>query len=43
MAKRLPATAAPLPLEAYAAQFEDLFVQRSQREGFRRYLEGTVR
>jgi hypothetical protein len=40
--KRLPATAAPLPLEAYAAGFDDLFTQRSQREGFRRYLEGLL-
>jgi len=40
--KRLPATAAPLPLEAYAAGFDDLFTQRSQREGFRRYLEGVL-
>jgi len=42
MTKRLPATAAPLPLEAYAAHFDDLFNQRSQREGFRRYLEGLL-
>jgi len=40
--KRLPATAAPLPLEAYAAGFDDLFARRSQREGFRRYLEGLL-
>ena len=42
MTKRLPATAAPLPLEAYAAQFDDLFARRSQREGFRRYLAGLL-
>ncbi len=42
MTKRLPATAAPLPLEEYAAHFDDLFAQRSQREGFRRYLEGLL-
>jgi len=42
MTKRLPATAAPLPLEEYAAQFDNLFTQRSQREGFRRYLEGLL-
>ena len=42
MTKRLPVTAAPAPLEEYAAQFDDLFVQRSQREGFRRYLEGLL-
>ncbi len=33
MTKRLPATATPLPLEEYAAHFDDLFAQRSQREG----------
>jgi SRSO17 transposase len=42
MTKRLPTTTAPLPLEAYAAQFDDLFARRSQREGFRRYLEGLL-
>jgi len=42
MTARLTVTAAPLPLEAYAAQFDDLFTQRSQREGFRRYLEGLL-
>jgi hypothetical protein len=42
MTKRLPATAAPLPLEAYAGRFDDLFAQRSQREGFRRYLAGVL-
>ena len=42
MTKRLLATAAPLPLEAYAAQFDDLFARRSQREGFRRYMEGLL-
>ncbi len=36
MTARLAVTAAPLPLEAYAAQFDDVFTQRSQREGFRR-------
>ncbi len=40
--RRLPATAAPLPREAYAAEFDDLFARRSQREGFRRYLEGLL-
>jgi len=40
--KRLSATAAPLPLEEYAARFDDLFARRSQREGFRRYLEGLL-
>jgi hypothetical protein len=42
MTKRQPAAPAPGPLEAYAAQFDDLFAQRSQREGFRRYLEGLL-
>lgn len=42
MTTRLPVTAAPEPLEAYAAQFDDLFAQRSQRDGFRRYLEGLL-
>lgn len=42
MTKRLAATAAPLPLEEYAAAFDDLFARRSQREGFRRYLEGLL-
>jgi len=42
MTKRLLATAAPLPLEEYAARFDDLFARRSQREGFRRYLEGVL-
>src|SRR3954453_18913433 len=42
MTKRLPATAAPLPLEEYAARFDDLFARRSQREGLRRYLAGLL-
>ncbi len=42
MTARLPVIAAPEPVEAYAAQFDDLFAQRSQREGFRRYLEGLL-
>ncbi len=42
MTARLSVTAAAVPLEAYAAQFDDLFTQRSQREGFRRYLEGLL-
>ena len=42
MTKRLSATAAPLPLEGYAEHFDDLFARRSQREGFRRYLEGLL-
>src|SRR4051794_19537737 len=42
MRKRLSATAAPPPLEEYAAQFDDLFARRSQRESFRRSLEGLL-
>src|SRR4051812_40446206 len=42
MTARLPVTAAPEHLEDYAAQFDDLFTQRSQRAGFRRYLEGLL-
>ena len=42
MTTRLPATAVPLPLEEYAARFDDLLAQRSRREGFRRYLEGLL-
>ena len=33
MPRRLPATPSAAPLEAYAARFDDLFAQRSQREG----------
>lgn len=32
----------PDPLEAYAAQFDDLFPRASQREGFRQYLAGLL-
>ncbi len=42
MTKRLPATAAPMPLEEYAARFDDLFTRRCQREGFRHYLAGLL-
>jgi len=42
MTARLSVTAAPARLELYVAQFDDLFAQRSQREGFRRYLEGLL-
>src|SRR5215211_5300054 len=42
MTTRLPVTAAPVPLEEDATQFDDLFAQRSQREAFRRYLEGLL-
>jgi SRSO17 transposase len=42
MTKRLPVTPSPAPLEAYAIRFDDLFLARAQREGFRRYLEGLL-
>jgi SRSO17 transposase len=43
MTKRLPATPAPSPLEAYAIRFDELFEARAQREGFRPYLEVLLR
>jgi len=42
MTQRLPVTAAPGPLEAYCQQFDPLFNQRNQRDGFRRYLESVL-
>jgi SRSO17 transposase len=39
MTRRLPVELAPGPLEDYAKRFDDLFLARAQREGFRRYLE----
>jgi hypothetical protein len=42
MTKRVPVESAPGPLEDYAAHFDDLFSKRTQREGFRRYLEGLL-
>ena len=32
----------PDPLEAYAAQFDDLFPRANQRAGFRQYLAGVL-
>jgi SRSO17 transposase len=32
----------PVPLEAYAAQFDDLFTRASQRQAFRQYLAGLL-
>src|SRR6266540_588594 len=32
----------PLPLEAYAAQFDDLFTRPTQRQAFRQYLAGLL-
>jgi SRSO17 transposase len=42
MTPRLAVPAAPAPLEAFAACFDDLLCRRSQRQGFRRYLEGLL-
>jgi len=42
MTERLPATPAPGPLEEYAQVFDILFAKRSQRESFRRCLEGLL-
>jgi hypothetical protein len=42
MTQRLPVPPAPVPLEAYCQQFDSLFHQRNQRDGFRRYLEGLL-
>jgi len=42
MSRRLPVPPAPGPLEAYADAFDDLFSHRSQRDQFRRYLEGLL-
>jgi SRSO17 transposase len=42
MTERLPATPAPGSLEEYAQAFDALFDKRSQRESFRRCLEGLL-
>jgi SRSO17 transposase len=42
MSHRLPVPPAPGPLETYAQAFDDLFAKRTQRAGFRRYLEGRL-
>lgn len=42
MTQRLPVRPAPGPLEEYCQQFDPLFGQRNQRDGFRRYLEGLL-
>ena len=42
MTERLPARPASGPLEAYAQAVDGLFAQRSQRESFRRCLEGLL-
>src|SRR5438874_3142062 len=42
MTFRLPVPPAPGPLEAYAADFDDLFASRAQRRSFREYLAGLL-
>jgi hypothetical protein len=42
MTRRLPVASSPGPFEDYALRFDDLFRDRTQREGFRRYLEGLL-
>jgi len=42
MTKRVPAPAAPGPLEGYAARFDDVFRSLAQRRGFREYLAGLL-
>jgi SRSO17 transposase len=42
MSHRLPVPPAPGPLETYARVFDELFPKRTQRAGFRRYLEGLL-
>src|SRR5579884_71876 len=42
MTHRLTVSPAPLPLEAYASAFDDLFSRANQRHAFRRYLEGVL-
>ncbi|WP_250569314.1 IS701 family transposase [Streptomyces sp. CJ_13] len=42
MTRRVPCPPAPGPLEAYAAQFDDLFSTLAQRRGFREYLTGLL-
>jgi len=42
MTTRLSVPPAPVPLEAYAQQFDPLFGKDNQRDGFRRYLEGVL-
>ena len=42
MTRRVVCTAAPGPLEEYAARFDDLFTRVAQRRGFREYLAGLL-
>ena len=42
MTARRPCPVAPGSLEEYAARFDDLFTQVTQRRGFREYLAGLL-
>jgi SRSO17 transposase len=42
MSKRAPVTPSPGPLEIYCEAFDELLSKRSQRDSFRRYLEGLL-
>ncbi|XUL89658.1 IS701 family transposase [Streptomyces galilaeus] len=42
MTERRTCPPAPGPLEAYAARFDDLFLNLAQRRGFREYLAGLL-
>ena len=42
MSQRAPVTPSPGPLESYCEAFDELLSNRSQRESFRRYLEGLL-
>lgn len=42
MTQRAPCPPAPGPLEGYAAQFDHLFGNLAQRQGFRTYLQGLL-
>jgi hypothetical protein len=42
MTERQACPPAPGPLEAYAARFDDLFLNLAQRRGFREYLTGLL-
>ncbi|MEX5637793.1 transposase [Parafrankia sp. FMc2] len=42
MTERLPCPPAPVPVEAYASRFDDLFASRAQHRAFRDYLVGLL-
>ena len=42
MSQRRGVDPAPGPLEDFAQAFDDLFTRHSQRDAFRRYLEGLL-